>query len=253
MIARDVSLCCCSVVGVIFAAGGVANAASIRAHAVADFWPGAFAGDSSNNPHADSFGSGTWTYASSLTSNPTDGGANMTTLSWDTGCVIGGNYDMNALDGICTYPTATRMIGQAGIRLHPAFSRFAVSRWTAGAGEAGPVLITGNFRKADILGFGDGVEVWIYVDGTECFYQEISNENDVGFDFNILVEVLVGSTIDFVVGHNGPDRNGAPPIDADTTFLSAAVIACPTDINGDGVTNVLDLIILLLEFGQSCP
>ena len=28
---------------------------------------------------------------------------------------------------------------------------------------------------------------------------------------------------------------------------------CPTDINGDGVTNVLDLIELLLAFGTACP
>ena len=28
---------------------------------------------------------------------------------------------------------------------------------------------------------------------------------------------------------------------------------CPTDINDDGVTNVLDLIQLLLQFGQACP
>ena len=29
--------------------------------------------------------------------------------------------------------------------------------------------------------------------------------------------------------------------------------ACPTDTNGDGVTNVLDLIDLLLAFGTACP
>ncbi len=28
---------------------------------------------------------------------------------------------------------------------------------------------------------------------------------------------------------------------------------CATDINGEGVTNVLDLIELLLQFGQACP
>ena len=28
---------------------------------------------------------------------------------------------------------------------------------------------------------------------------------------------------------------------------------CPTDINDDGVTNVLDLIDVLLQFGQACP
>ena len=28
---------------------------------------------------------------------------------------------------------------------------------------------------------------------------------------------------------------------------------CPTDINGDGVTNVLDMIELLLQFGVACP
>ncbi len=29
--------------------------------------------------------------------------------------------------------------------------------------------------------------------------------------------------------------------------------ACPTDTNGDGVTNVLDLIDVLLAFGDVCP
>ena len=134
MIARNVGLSCCWVVGVIFVVGGVANAASLRAHAVADFIPGSVAGDSSNNPHADSFGSGTWTYAASLTSNPTDVGANFSTMSWDPSCVTGGNYDMGPMDGICTYPTATRMIGQPAIRLHPDYNEFAVLRWTAGAG-----------------------------------------------------------------------------------------------------------------------
>ncbi len=28
---------------------------------------------------------------------------------------------------------------------------------------------------------------------------------------------------------------------------------CPTDTNDDGVTNVLDLIDVLLQFGQACP
>ena len=28
---------------------------------------------------------------------------------------------------------------------------------------------------------------------------------------------------------------------------------CPTDVNADGVTNVLDLIELLLAFGTVCP
>ena len=32
-----------------------------------------------------------------------------------------------------------------------------------------------------------------------------------------------------------------------------AFSACPTDINDDGVTNVLDLIDLLLAFGAACP
>ncbi len=31
------------------------------------------------------------------------------------------------------------------------------------------------------------------------------------------------------------------------------VLPCPEDVNGDGVTNVLDLIELLLAFGQPCP
>ena len=30
-------------------------------------------------------------------------------------------------------------------------------------------------------------------------------------------------------------------------------LSCPTDTNNDGVTNVLDLIDLLLQFGQACP
>jgi len=35
--------------------------------------------------------------------------------------------------------------------------------------------------------------------------------------------------------------------------ITIAVPPCPTDTNADGVTNVLDLIQLLLQFGNACP
>ncbi len=38
-----------------------------------------------------------------------------------------------------------------------------------------------------------------------------------------------------------------------TTSHADHIHACPTDTNGDGTVNVLDLIELLLAFGTACP
>ena len=41
--------------------------------------------------------------------------------------------------------------------------------------------------------------------------------------------------------------------DVGVTEVVRGEVPCPTDVNGDGVTNVLDLIDLLLAFGAACP
>ncbi len=55
---------------------------------------------------------------------------------------------------------------------------------------------------------------------------------------------------------NTPDQIFGPYADLGGNSLlhcPPPAALCPTDINGDGVTNVLDLIELLLAFGAVCP
>ncbi len=46
---------------------------------------------------------------------------------------------------------------------------------------------------------------------------------------------------------------GAPPLFDEEEITVTVVDPCPTDVNGDGSVDVLDLIDLLLAFGTACP
>lgn len=232
-----------------------ANASRVEAHAAADFVPGASSGELGTCP--DSSGDGTWTFGKSPSSNPAGDSVPVTPLTWDPGCDTSGAFDNGSADSFCAYPLIARMLGQPAVRLSPGFSEYAVLRWVAGADQAGRVSITGNIRKADIESFGDGVEVFIYVDGTQRLYRQLSNVDDVGVDFLIQAVVTEGSTVDFVVGSDGPDPNGAPPIDGDTTFVSATIISSPANIVGaldgedDREVDADDLLEFINNWGPS--
>jgi hypothetical protein len=79
--------------------------------------------------------------------------------------------------------------------------RWAVRRWTSNV--AGPINITGKVAKFDPAN-GDGVTARIIVDNTEIYTQPIAFNDTTGFNFNLNVNVVVGSKIDFCVDPDGP-------------------------------------------------
>jgi hypothetical protein len=123
-----------------------------------------------------------------------------------------------------------------------------VVRWTSSS--AGPVSISGNFRKFDTIGNGDGVEVFVYVDGELEFHEQVANEDDVGVDFGFRADVYMGTTVDFVVGPDGPGDE--PLMDADTTYVTATILSCPQDVNVDGTVDIQDFLELLAWWGLDC-
>ncbi len=47
--------------------------------------------------------------------------------------------------------------------------------------------------------------------------------------------------------------HASPATQARATVVFGPVVPCPEDVNSYGVVNVLDLIDVLLAFGQTCP
>ncbi len=63
----------------------------------------------------------------------------------------------------------------------------------------------------------------------------------------VVIAALLGGIV--IIQTSSPAEAGT----VGGTASGAAGGACPSDVNGDLVVNVLDLIDLLLEFGQPCP
>jgi len=203
-----------------------------------DFDAGTTAGQSVQ-PTAASGGS--WQYFASFALNPNDASANLQELVWDT---AGGAFESPTLgsrtDGFngtwLGFPSASGEIYTYPRRFTP----HTVSRWTAGPDDSGSVNISGRVRKSDIRG-GDGTSFYIFVDGTQHFQTNIAGTDGAGTFYQLNdVNVLPGSTVDFVVTSN-PSNN-----DFDGTRYSATIVLSDDE---DGV--VEDLRDLTLAAGNS--
>ena len=75
-----------------------------------------------NNPHADTSGTGTWSYWRSSTENPSDAGANLTAYVWN---VDAGEFRDPA--------GAYGQVRQTN--LHPGEGNYTVARWQAGSND----------------------------------------------------------------------------------------------------------------------
>ncbi len=58
---------------------------------------------------------------------------------------------------------------------------------------------------------------------------------------------------DLIVGAKYASPGGNSEAGESYVIFSPVEPPCPEDVNGDGTVNVLDLIDLLLSFGQACP
>lgn len=143
------------------------------------------------NPHADSIGTGTWSYYRSDTVDPSDPGANLTAYVWNAG-----NSEFK--DPAATYG----QVRQTDI--HPATGNFTVVRWQAG--QNGPCAVTGFFQRENNTDGGNGVSVFVYVDGT--LQASISSDLPAAVGnpmiaFNFATDIDAGQYIDFVVDPKG--------------------------------------------------
>ena len=163
---------------------------------------------------ADTLGTGSWNFFARTNSAP---GGSQTDLIYST--VTSGVRTANAFayNGKSQYTlpavSNTQLISGSNegapasneLAVHPGdgntgTANFLVFRWTAGAGEAGPVNLKGSIRDLGIV--VDGVTFQIYNSaGTSLFGSVTTSGNtSVNFDFN--TTATVGSYLDFVVGKN---------------------------------------------------
>jgi hypothetical protein len=193
-----------------------AAAGTVLGDLVADYVPGVNAGDTVM-PAAS--GSGQWRYLASETLNPTDAGASLADLQWDTTGQLFERPGLNHTDG---FSEDVLHLGTNAIVMHPAnlSGDFVVARWIAGPGEAGEVDLVGSAAKGD-PGGGDGIRFVVFVDGVSLFDEVVAFDDTVGVSFALRsVAVDEGSTADFVVGKVGDSF-------FDTTFVSAVITPAP--------------------------
>ena len=143
-----------------------------------------------NNPHADTSGIGTWGYWRSDTVNPSDAGANLVAYNWNVGA--GEFRDPAGLYG---------QVRQTN--LHPGEGNYTVVRWQAGSNNT--YVVNGFFQRQVSGADGDGVSVFVYVNGQS---QQISTNSlppITGYpkaSFNFISALNEGQFIDFVVHAN---------------------------------------------------
>jgi hypothetical protein len=187
----------------------------VIADVVADFVPGVDPGDIVMPPAT---GTGSWRYLASQTLNPTDAGANLADLEWDTTAELFERPTENHTDGFSEDAIALR---EDALLMHPAdLSDVVVARWITGPGEAGEIDIVGNVAKGD-PGGGDGIRFLVFVDGVSLFDEVVAFDDVVGVPLSLTsVPVVEGSTTDFVVSKNGSAF-------FDSTFMTASVLQVP--------------------------
>jgi hypothetical protein len=83
----------------------------------------------------------------------------------------------------------------------------AVRRWVSTF--AGDVVISGELAKIDVVeGGSNGVDGSVVVDGVELFSKSISGEDAGGLSYDVPANLMVGSTVDFVLGpHESSDHH----------------------------------------------
>lgn len=87
-------------------------------------------------------------------------------------------------------------------------SRWASRRWTSDI--SGEVQLLGQLAKVDqgpLL--GDGVDAYITVDGQIAFHYAVAADDYAGTTFDLSLNVVEGSVIEFVIGGNESGLNDA--------------------------------------------
>ncbi len=172
---------------------------ALIADARADWVPGMIPGDTNSPP--DSAGIGVWEYLLANNANPTVD-PTLQTLAWDTMIPGYESPDFLHVDGFNTTSLTAENSSELGMYSNAPGSEWVFLRWTAGPGVPSMLSIDGSARK-DVAG-GNGLELFLYVDGIRRRTIEIVQDNLVGETFSIEVsDVEPGTLIDLVHSNNG--------------------------------------------------
>lgn len=125
----------------------------------------------------------------------------------------------------------------------PGSQAWSVRRWVSPV--SGEVTLSGRLAKGD-WDCGDGAMGYIFVNGEEVWSQFVDYFDSVGVWYSITVEVSEGSTVDFALD---PGINNWCDHVVFTATISMEPL--PGDVNGDGVVDDADLLIVLFNFGRS--
>ena len=165
---------------------------------------------------ADTQGGGEWSFYSATTQDPTAGGSNLTDLVFDT--AASGVRTANAYADPGTQPytlpaiSITQLIsggaegapGPNELALHPGeqsmLRQYMVTRWTAGAGEAGQVLVNGTLQDIGVAVDNVTFAVFDNAGGVLLPSQVVGTTQ---FSFSFETTVGVGDDLWFVVGNQG--------------------------------------------------
>lgn len=222
----------------------------------------------------DTTGNGHWEYFSSDRANPSTAGADVQTLTWGNvgnagnqgfGGGENGSNNLAAISNEFLFVDGGDNIGIQGapgyheLALHPGGDNFEgnanrdylVARWTAGESVDRLINVSGSLRN--LIGNGDSVDFFIYVNGELEFSASggSSTLDETPFDFDSFI--VPGQTVDFVLGNGG----GNNPF-GDESLLRAIIsadylppIELVGDLDGDGTISAADWQILRDNFNTA--
>ena len=197
------------------------------------------------NPHADTSGSGKWSYLVSPKSNPWEWGQPLVKMDWTDA----GSPRYEGRQSFQNSPSAVTSLVSAnlsGITVTPpdVQHNYGVIRWTSGVD--GKAVIQGKFRWDKPTPRRE-MEVLVFVDGILAFHSLLKESRAesmpvmvgnqlteipvkggkvspaiLSAPFRVTADLRAGSTIDFVVGMNAFLPLG--PADSNATTMNAAIV-----------------------------
>ena len=122
-----------------------------------------------------------------------------------------------------------------GVNSNPFEEHWVIRRWVSDVNQADAVL-TWHMRKTNLN--GAGVTGYLFLNGELLDSQAIAGGDGTGVTRDVVVDIVVGDSIDLALGPTG--LNGDPEDGADGSYYTLTVSTAPLDEDSDGVPDLTD-------------